>query len=222
MRAVVIAGGEPGDDAFVRAQCAGAFLLIAADGGGRVCLRLGLRPTLALGDWDTAGAETVAELRAWGVPVEAFPAEKDYTDTYLALTVAIARGATDITVLGALGGPRYDHMLATVLSLSHATFAGIVITLVDPLHRVRVLRGGESVTLVGVAGEYVSLLALTDTVTDVSGSGLRYPLPPVFTRGDNLGVSNELTQPTAQVAVGGGVLLVIHTRTRNPDVPCNE
>jgi len=220
VRAVVIAGGPPGDDAFVREHAAQANLLIAADGGVLLLERLGIRPDLAVGDFDTAGAEAVARLAAQGIETETHPVSKDYTDTHLAITVAIDRGATEIVVLGALGGPRYDHMIATALSLVAPAFAGRRILLVDPLHTMLVLRGGESVTLRGTPGEYVSLLALTAEVSGVMGEGLLYRLPATFTLGDNIGVSNELTAAEATVAVNGtGALLVIHVRVHAGSLP---
>ncbi len=215
MRAMIVTGGPVGDDAFVREQCAAAGLLIAADAGALVLERLGIVPDLAVGDFDTAGPALIARLAASGIPTETHPVAKDYTDTHLAIVIAIARGATEIVVLGALGGPRYDHMLATALSLAAPAFAGVRVLLVDPLHTMLVLRPGESVTLHGVPGEYVSLLALTEEVTGVSGTGLLYPLPATFRLGDNIGVSNELTAPDATVSVSGrGMLLVIHARQR--------
>lgn len=220
MHAVIIAGGPPGDDAFVRARCATAELLIGADAGALVLERLGIVPHLAVGDFDTAGPAIVARLDARGVPTETHPVAKDYTDTHLAIVVAIARGATEVTVLGALGGPRYDHMLATALGLAHPEFAGVRVRLVDPMHTMLALRAGESVTLRGAPGEYVTLLALTGVVTGVVGDGLRYPLPSTFTLGDNIGVSNELTATEAHVTVGGdGTLLVIHTHLRATSSP---
>ena len=220
LRAVIVTGGPVGDDAFVRGQCATADLLIAADAGALVLERLGITPDLAVGDFDTAGAAFVARLAASGIPTETHPAAKDYTDTHLAIVIAIARGATEITLLGALGGPRYDHMLATALSLAAPAFAGVRIFLVDPLHRMVVLRPGESIALHGTPGEYVSLLALTEEITGVSGDGLRYPLPTTFRLGDNIGVSNELTAPEATVSVSGiGMLLVIQTHQRQMLTP---
>lgn len=220
LRAVIVTGGLVGDDAFVREQCMAADMLIAADAGALTLERLGIVPDLAVGDFDTAGPEIVARLAAGGVPTETHPVAKDYTDTHLAIVVAIAHGATVIVVLGALGGPRYDHMLATALSLAAPTFAGVHIRLVDPLHTMLVLRPGESVALHGTPGEYVSLLALTEEVTGVSGDGLLYPLPATFHLGDNIGVSNELTAPDATVSVGGsGILLVIHTQQRAASIP---
>jgi thiamine pyrophosphokinase len=214
-RAVIVTGGPVGDDAFVRVHCAAADLLIAADAGAVVLEGLGITPHLAVGDFDTAGAEVVARLATRGIPTETHPVAKDYTDTHLAIVIAIARGATDVVVLGALGGPRYDHMLATALGLAHPDFAGVRILLMDPLHMMLVLRPGESVALHGTPGEYVSLLALSEEVTGVAGDGLLYPLPTIFRLGDNIGVSNELTVPDATVSMSGsGLLLVIQTHLR--------
>jgi thiamine pyrophosphokinase len=214
-RAVIVTGGPAGDDAFVRAHCATADLLIAADAGAVLLERLGIAPHLAVGDFDTAGPEVVARLAARGIPTETHPVAKDYTDTHLAIVIAIARGATQVVVLGALGGPRYDHMLATALGLAHPDFAAVRILLVDPLHTMLVLHSGESVTLHGTPGAYISLLALSADVTGVIGSGLLYPLPDTFRLGDNIGVSNEVTVPDATVSVGGsGLLLVIQTHLR--------
>ena len=46
------------------------------------------------------------------------PTAKDETDTEAALRVAVDRGATDITVLNALGGPRLDHLVGNLLLLT--------------------------------------------------------------------------------------------------------
>ncbi len=218
-RAVIVAGGPVGDDAFVRTHCATADLLIAADAGAVTLERLGIAPHLAVGDFDTAGPAVVTRLAARGIPTETHPVAKDYTDTHLAIAVAIARGATEAIVLGALGGPRYDHMLATALGLAHPEFAGVPVLLVDPLHTMRVLHPGESMTLHGTPGEYISLFALTESVSGVSGDGLLYPLPTTFRLGDNIGVSNELTAPDATVSVReSGILLVIQTHLRRESV----
>lgn len=212
MRVVIVAGGPPGDDAFVRAHCARADLRIGVDGGVLTLERLGIRPDLAVGDFDTAGPGAVARLRAAGVPTETHPTAKDATDTHLALLIAVERGATAIDVLGVLGGPRYDHMFAAVFLLALPALAAARVTLRDPLHTVTLLHPGASVTLGGRPGEYVSLFALSPEATGVAGEGLRYLLPPTFALGDSLGVSNELVGTEATVTIRSGLLLVTHVR----------
>lgn len=211
MRAVIVSGGVAGNDAFVRAHCLNADFLVGVDGGVLMLERLGVRPDYAVGDFDTAGPAAVARLIAAGVPIERHPPEKDATDTHLALLVAVEHGATDIDVLGVLGGPRYDHMLAAVLNLTLPALASVRVTIGDPLHTIRLLHAGEQLKLHGAPGEYVTLLALTETAMGVRGTGLRYPLPETFLRGDSRGVSNELTAAEASIALGEGLLLVVHT-----------
>ena len=57
--------------------------------------------------------------------------DKDESDMELAVLEAVRRGATRITVLGALGGPRVDHALANVWLLAHPGLAGVEVTLLD-------------------------------------------------------------------------------------------
>ena len=50
--------------------------------------------------------------------VLSLPTAKDETDTEAALRLAVERGATEITVFNALGGPRLDHLLGNLLLLT--------------------------------------------------------------------------------------------------------
>ena len=90
----------------------------AADGGARHAGPLGLAIDRWVGDGDSLGEAGIAELEAAGVPVERARPDKDESDTELAVLAALAMGATALTVLGALGGPRVDHALANVGLLS--------------------------------------------------------------------------------------------------------
>ena len=53
-----------------------------------------------------------------GVEVLVLPTAKDETDTEAALRMVVDRGATDITVFKALGGPRLDHLVGNLLLLA--------------------------------------------------------------------------------------------------------
>ena len=75
--------------------------VIAADAGYENACRVGVEPDLLLGDYDSAprpeaGAKTVF-----------LPAEKDDTDTYYAARKALELGATDVVIVGGLGGIRW-------------------------------------------------------------------------------------------------------------------
>lgn len=212
MHAVLVAGSALTAE-LSRAEIASADLLVAVDGGAEALARLGVPPGLLIGDLDSISVGTRSSFEAQGVEVVVLPTAKDETDTEAALRVAIARGATEITVLGALGGPRLDHLLGNLLLLTSPLLDGVKARLVDDRHEV-FLANGE-VVFGGEQGDTVSLLPLTPRVESVVTEGLLYPLS-----GDTLfqwstrGVSNVMTGPEARVRHGEGVLLVFHYRGR--------
>ncbi len=104
-RFAILLGGELTVTARLRAQLKGARV-IAADSGMMHASALRVVPELWVGDFDSAGSELTLQYR--DVPREAFPAEKDETDGAIAVAAAIARGATEIVLLGGLGG-QTDH-----------------------------------------------------------------------------------------------------------------
>ena len=118
-------------------------LVIAADAGFAACGRLGLRPDLAVGDFDSAGAADLARLDASGIPVVRVPAEKDESDLELALVEAVQRGARTVVVLGALGGPRIEHELSAIELLGHAADLGVEMWLIDDRSAIRLLDAGR-------------------------------------------------------------------------------
>lgn len=202
MKAVVVAHGEvePGDAAHVR----GADLIIAADGGTGHLERWGIAPHVVVGDLDSLTPE--ARTRLAGLSVERHPAEKDKTDTELAVERAFAAGATEVVVVGALGGPRADHAVANTLLLARDARIRLVL---GPLS-MRVIRGGEQVSIDRPEGEIVTLLAIGGDAHGITTEGLRYPLRSETLRfGSSRGVSNEIASPGAAVSVGSGTLLLI-------------
>lgn len=203
---------DPGD----AQQARDADLVIAADGGADHLARWGIEPHLVVGDLDSLGPEQRERLGP--DRVERWPVEKDKTDTELAIDRAIARGADEIVLLGALGGPRIDHAIANTLLL--AGRADALIRLVRGPMSMRLLRGGERLELTGSEGEVVTLLAIGGDALEVRTSGLRYPLTGETLRlGSSRGVSNEIAAPPASVGLGTGVLLVIEGGALPPRQP---
>jgi thiamine pyrophosphokinase len=189
--------------------------VLAADGGARSALACGRPPELVVGDLDSIDAEALAALRAAGAALETHPVAKEATDGELALRRALAWGATRITIVGALGGPRADHALANVLLLTRPELAGIRVSLLDNGNEATLLRGGERLGWTGATGEIVSLLPLSDPAGGIWTRGLRWPLAGDHLElGSTRGVSNEAIETAVEVRLERGRLLI--TRALGP------
>ncbi len=205
MKAVVVAHGEV-DGADV-AHVRGADLVIAADGGSAHLEGWGIVPQIVVGDLDSLGPDARARLAQ---RVERYPAEKDKSDTELAVERAIAAGADEVVVLGALGGPRADHFIANTLLLALEHGRGARVRLVRGALSMRIVRSGERADLEGGEGELVTLLAIGGDAAGIRTEGLRYALRGETLRlGSSRGISNEIVARAAAVSVGSGTLLVI-------------
>jgi thiamine pyrophosphokinase len=215
-RAIILADGDAPDRAALD-ECwpgwaDGVSFVVAADGGARHAERLGLGLDRWVGDGDSLPPPDLDALRAAGVPVDLVPAEKDETDTELALKVAVAAGADDIVILGAFGGPRLDHALANAALLAHPALGGRDAVLLDERSRVRLLRGRGSLGLDGRPGDLVSLIPFGVDGVDVRTVGLRYPLDgETLVLGAARGLSNVRLGEHASVSIGSGALLVVET-----------
>lgn len=208
MRAIILSAGEVADYRRIRelVQPRPDDLILCADGGGAHALALGLQPHLLLGDFDSLPADLRARLAASGAAVEQVPAEKDQTDTHLAIAAALDRGATELVLVGCIGS-RLDHTVANLLLLPGLP---VPATVVNERNIARVVGPGGSVDLQGRPGETFSLLPLTPAVTGVDAEGCKWPLRGArLTWGMSLGVSNQLGPAGARVRVGDGWLLVI-------------
>lgn len=216
MRALVIADGAPPDRAALDRAWPGwddgVELVVAADGGARHAAALGRSIDRWVGDGDSLGSDGVAALRAAGVPVRLVPVDKDESDTELAVLEAVEAGANDVTIVGALGGARFDHGLANVTLLDAPALAGRQARLLEPGTRVSMLRGPSTIVLEGQAGDVVTLLPLGDDADGVTTEGLRYPLADeTLSAGRTRGLSNVRLVGRSRVSLRGGRLLVVET-----------
>lgn len=217
-RAVIIANGVAPDEATVRRwlqpdDYSVHVRLICADGGARTALALGLQPEVVVGDMDSLDEAMQARLKAMGCRMVVYPPAKDWTDLELALRLAVEEGASEIVVMGALGG-RLDQELANLLLLFLPALKDIPTRVVDDRQEMFVVRSHAEI--VGQAGDVVSLIPLGGDVHGIVTEGLLYPLrsePLVI--GPARGVSNVMAARVARVTIQSGTLLVIHLHS-NP------
>lgn len=183
-------------------------LIVAADSGLNHAVPLGLCPSVVVGDYDSLGHAPQVDA---GVEVVTVPTEKDVTDTQLAVELALTRGATELHIIGGLGG-RLDHTLSNLAILEDLADKKIRAVMEDGQNRVRLLRN-DSTILPRSGYTYVSLLALDPIVRGVDAEGVKYPLKGAkLTRTFGYAVSNEITGNCAFLSVRKGTMLVVESR----------
>ena len=183
-------------------------LIIAADSGLNHAKTLGLTPSVVVGDYDSLGQAPQVDAN---VEVITHPAEKNETDTQLAVGLALTRGADDIHIIGGLGG-RLDHTLSNLAILEELTAKKVRCVIEDGQNRVRLL-SSDSTILPRSGYTYVSLLALDPIVKGVEIEGVKYPLKnEKLSRTFQYAVSNEITGNVAFIAVKKGGVYIIESR----------
>jgi thiamine pyrophosphokinase len=211
MRAIIFANGNASDPEIVRHWTAQADLIIAADGGTRNALSVGVMPHVVIGDLDSLDETDRAELDRSGAQLIVYPTHKDYTDLELALRHAQKRHATEIIIFSALGG-RWDQSLANLMLLTLPELAQIPTRIVDRQISIEVIR--DRAEIAGRAGDTLSLIALKGDAHGVTIEGCEYPLyEATLPFGSTLGISNVLAQNTAKITVKQGQILALHAQS---------
>ncbi len=207
MRAVVVAGGTLPHPEIDRASIRPDDLLLAADGGGRHCLALGLHPAAVIGDFDSLEPAEVQALAAAGADLIRHPPKKNQTDLELAVRHALERGATEILILAGLGA-RWDQSIANLLVAGASGLEGLRLTLLDGPQEIHPVRAGTPLEIRGRPGDVVSLIPLAGDARGVTTEGLEYPLRNgTLPFGSTLGISNSLTHPVARITLDQGLIL---------------
>ena len=213
-RAVIISGGKIQTDfalAFLRTQT--WDYVIGADKGVIFCHKNQIMPTHIVGDFDSAG-ETEYEYfqKNTDVPIKRLNPVKDYTDTDVALRLALELGAEEITILGGTGA-RIDHTAANVRILFLALQKGVRAYLLDEHNKMWLTDHAVSIKKEEQFGKYLSLFAMGGAVKDLTLQGVFYPLDHYLLEGmDPLCVSNEITEEACRINFSEGVLLVIESK----------
>ena len=186
-------------------------LVIAADCGYENARSLGVKVSILMGDFDSFPEGLQLEKLPEDIEIIEVPAEKDATDTQLAVGLAIERGADDIVIIGGLSG-RIDHTMSNLSLLEDIAESRIHALYTDGQNRVRFIRS-TSHLVARSEYRYLSLIAVDETVKGVTVEGCKYPLKNAkLSRGFQYAVSNEITGNCALITVKKGGVFVIESR----------
>jgi thiamine pyrophosphokinase len=209
-RALIFVNGELPNPGATRSIILPDDVLIAADGGARHALKLGVIPSVIIGDLDSLSEAEVRAFNEMGVHILRYPTNKEETDMELALQHAVKSGYQPICIVAALGG-RLDQTLGNLALLADPESIEAGVCADDGLTEVFFVT--SKATIHGQPGDTVSLLPWGVPAEGVTTDGLVYPLTketllPYRTRG----ISNQLLAQTAKVSLKRGILLCIHQR----------
>ena len=209
-RVVIFANGTLPDAEKLRGLLRPDDIYLCADGGTQHALALSLNPALVIGDLDSLSDADRLALSKAGAALMQYSRDKDETDLELAVTHALSLKPKAILVACALGR-RLDQTLGNIALMADRRLADVDCRLDDGVEEAFFCRGSREIT--GTSGDLVSLIPWGETVTGVSTQGLRWPLHnealyPEKTRG----ISNEMTDDTATIKIGSGLLLIVHRR----------
>jgi thiamine pyrophosphokinase len=205
---IFIGGNAP--DISMRAQLPEPALVIAADSGWAHAVAFGLTPDLLVGDMDSISKEHLADAEASDAEIIEHSADKDFTDTELALQLARKFEYRHIHLVSG-GGDRFDHLLAMVHSLvAHADEA--TMTAHVGAQHVRIVTPRESATFDATPGTTISLIPLGGHAKGVTTQGLQWELKRSTLRSfASRGVSNIANTHSVTVSLRTGALAVITT-----------
>lgn len=191
--------------------------IIAADAGIDFCNKNGIKPSFAVGDFDSVSAEGLEEIRQSGIPIKTYPVEKDMTDTEIALS--FVPDGNEITVVCPLTG-RLDHIIANIQLAGTLHANGKNIVLDDGITQVKFLTDNEYLKMdVTRWGDETSVslvpLSYKEAVSGITTDGLYYPLENgTLEFGKTLSFSNKPEKSVSKIGVSivKGLLAVIVTR----------
>lgn len=188
-------------------------IIIAVDKGLEALNKLHILPNHIVGDLDSVEESILESYKSNPtITIHEYIPEKDYTDTDIALKLAISLSSSHITILGALG-KRMDHTLANIHILMIALESNIPCELLDSNNRIYLINKTHTIKKSNVYGKYISLIPLTSKVEGLTLTGFKYPLNNYsLTIGKSLGISNELINDSATICLKNGILIVIESK----------
>ncbi|AEB29674.1 thiamine pyrophosphokinase [Carnobacterium sp. 17-4] len=189
------------------------LIWIGVDRGALRLLGQGIVPKIALGDFDSVTEEELEKIKKEIVDVRVYKAEKDETDTELAVQIAFDEFKPDsVSIYGATGG-RMDHLLNNIYMifqpklLNHAA----KIRLIDVQNTILYFLPGTHTIVKEQDKKYLAFTCLSP-VEKLSIKDAKYQLTDAdFSHPISL-ASNEFITDTVNFSFASGMIAVIQSK----------
>lgn len=210
MKSYIFIGGEV-DKSALESPIPENALVIAADSGYDNAKKLGYaeRCDFVVGDFDSTKERAFCS-RAKIIRV---PAEKDESDTQLAIELAFENGSDELYIIGGLSG-RLDHTLSNLHLLESLAKEGAYAIICDGKNRVRYLKERSSLLIPKSDYKYFGLICAQNEAKGVTINGAKYPLKNAKLERNtpSFAISNEVEENFAMVSTQKGGLFVIESK----------
>lgn len=210
MKTLIISGGSVTKELLTTTLSNTSFdNIIAADRGLEILDACKITPNYIIGDFDSVDLKLVNKYPNSKI-IKLNP-EKDFTDTHMAIKLAIEIKSTEIIILGAIG-TRIDHTIANINVLKECLQKGIKCQILNDNNKIFLI---EEDTIIKLEDQYkyVSLIPLTTQATGVTLTGFKYFLKNATLKiGESIGISNEQLGKEAKVELKSGILICIKSK----------
>jgi len=211
IKTLIVSGGNVEDN--ILANFKDEFnYIIASDRGLEILDKNNIIPNYIIGDFDSADKEVLDKyINNKNIKIMELNPEKDYTDTHMALKLAIELKSTSITIIGAIG-TRFDHTIANIHILKETLDKNIECKIIDNRNEIQLI---NKKTILGLDNnyKYISLIPLTTKARGITLKGFKYLLEDaVLEIGHSIGVSNEQIEEYAEIDLKEGILILIKSK----------
>lgn len=212
MNILIVAGGNPHlwpEDIMTQSF----DLFVGIDRGALYLLEQEKEVALAVGDFDSLSKQEHDFVLQHAKEVVSAVAEKDDTDTQLALVSVFTKyPLAQVTLIGATGG-RLDHLLANIWLGVEPRFAPFMqqITIQDNQNSVSYLPAGNHQVKKIPTMNYLAYCCLTP-VSKLTLTKSKYTLDHIEVLHPTSYASNEFVGEVAEISFASGIIAVIQSR----------
>ncbi|MBO4815979.1 MAG: thiamine diphosphokinase [Clostridia bacterium] len=213
IRTLIVSGGNIGLSFFKELISNNEYNnIIASDKGLEILDKCKITPNYIIGDFDSIDQNILNKyINNSNIKIIKLNPIKDYTDTHMALKLAIDIKSLDITIIGAIG-TRVDHLLGNIHVLKEALDKKISCKILNENNKIYLLNR-ETILKKEIEYPYISLIPLTTTVEGITLNGFKYNLNnEKMYIGQSLGVSNEQIEENAIIKIEKGILIIIKSK----------
>ena len=204
-RCIVIGSSPETEIDVIRKYLSADDFIACADGGYLYARRLGIRPDLIVGDFDSAKKPESETARIISLPVR-----KDDTDTVSVIHECLSHGFDEFLLFGMTGG-RFDHTLANLSVLYSLAKQRKTAYMIDNKSITRVICTGRTI-ISGKKGFGFGIFPFACEQITLSLKGFEYELEHGTLCADYpVGVSNTIISGNAEIGLFSGAAVIVIT-----------